>query len=585
MHKIAVVDLTKEKVKIEKMRNDFVKKWIGGNGFGVNWLLEHNPRKIDPLDSKNTLIFATGPFTATSIPTTGRYGVFSKSPQTNTFCESYSGGHFGSELRYAGFIGLIIKGKSNYPCYLEITDDSVKIREAKSIWGLDTFETEKRVKEQTDKNASVALIGQAGENLVCYSCIQNDFGRQAGRGGMGAVMGSKNLKAISAKGSKDVEVNNFEKIREFTEKWNSMIRATSKFKDDVNLGTSDFIVWMSEEKGCLPTKNFQFGVFDKVKKMDPVKWNKKYKLKNKACFACDKPCGRLFQIKKGWVVEGPEYETQSALGTNCLVSDMKAIAKANYLCDKYGLDTISTGVTIAWSMEAFENKVLTKNDTDNVDLKFGNDEAILKIIPKIAKREGIGKLLSLGSKKASEQVKKGSERYAMQSKGMEFPSFEIRGMKGMGLGFAVSTRGACHLRSMSYLTDLTGEFSPLNIHNMDRFSTQNQAKTVAKMENSSALFDSLIVCKFSRNLFTLRELADLLGWITGFEYSQKSILETGEKTVKKEREFNKREGFTKKDDTLPWRILNEPSPVGKSKDSYISEKELEKMKKEYYGLR
>lgn len=578
MYKIARINLSKQRGKIEKVDKRFAKKWIGGNGFGVNWLLKYNKKRIDPLSEKNTLIFATGPFTGTSIPTSGKCGVFSKSPQTNAFGESYSGGHFGAELRFSGLIGLIITGRANHPVYLWINDGHFKIREATYLWGSDTFETEKRMRKDTDKNASVAVIGLAGENLVPYACVQNEFGRQFGRTGMGTIMGSKNLKAIAVKGSQDIVVNNFDKVSAFVENWNSTIK--KRGFDDVKYGTGGGFVEFLSKNGVLPTRNFQQGVFEGAKKLSNYYKMKNIK-KNKACFACDKPCGKLFK-GKDFVVEGPEYETTYSFGSNCGVSDPKIVAKAHYLADKYGLDAISTGATIAWAMECFEKKIISKQD---VGFKIGfGDESFLKLIPMIAKKQGFGKTLSLGVKKTSQEIGRGSQAFAVETKGLEYPGYDVRGLKGLGLGFAVSPRGGCHLRSCFYAVDLTGGFKPLNLKNADRFSTNGKARMLVQMEDLLAVYDSLILCKFSRGLFSLEDIANLLTWVTEFDYKEIEVMRIGYEIMRKEIEFNKREGLTEKDNYLAKR-MSEPSPKGKSKGSFISEKELEKMKQEYYEMR
>jgi len=575
--RFAEINLSKKSVKVKKIRNDFAKKWIGGNGFGINWLLKYTPKKVNALSSKNALIFATGPMTGTAIPTSGKCGVFFKSPQTNAFGESYSGGHFGAELRYSQLIGLVIIGTSRKPVYIWIDDDNIEIRDAKGLWGLDTFETEKQVKRETDNNASVATIGEAGENLVSYACIQNDYGRNFGRCGAGCVMGSKKLKAIAVKGSGDVEVSNFKGIQKFVEIWNSMIRDHPDFLADTGCGTGEFIKWMSDEKGGLPTRNFQQGVFERVEGLNPYKWSPKYSIKNKACFACNKPCGRLF---KGFdfVFDGPEYETLYSLGSNCGISDVQTVAKAHYLCDKYGLDAISAGAVIAWAMECSEKGLI------KTKLRFG-DNSFLKMIPKIAKKQGLGETLALGVRKASKVVGKDSDKLTIETKGLEYPGYDIRGMKGLGLGFAVSTRGGCHLRSCFYAVDLTGGFGQLNFKNVDRFSTKGKPRMVKAMEDLLAIYDSLILCKFSRKFFPLKDLSQLLTWTTGFNYRKGDILKIGSEIMKKEFAFNRREGLTEKDDTIAWRMMNEPSPKGKSKGSLITEEELEGMKRKYYKLR
>ncbi len=584
--KVAYIDLGNGETKCTSLPEDFAKAYIGANGFGARLLYDCSNPKVGALHPQSPLIFATGPFAGTIIPCTGRHGVFAKSPQTGTFGESYAGGKFGARMKQAGFDILFIHGKADKPSYLSIADGKVEVKSAKDLWGMGTFQTEDELKKVEGKDSSISSIGPAGEKLVPYACISNDFGRQAGRGGMGAVMGSKNLKAIAVSGTKDIAVKNPEKLEEYVDALLPKIKSSGTFKEDVNYGTGEFIKWASNVAGTLPTKNFSYGKFDNIKELDPYWWVQRYVEKPRACFSCVKPCGKYFVTKKGKFeckVEGPEYETLYALGSNCGNGSIESVAYSNYLCDKYGLDTISTGATIAFAMELFEKGIISEKDT-GFKLMFGDEDAIPKCIELIARQEGFGKLLGLGVKRMAESIGEKAKKYAVEVKGLEPPGYEVRGMKGMALAYAVSTKGADHLRSCNYALDLTGHFSPLGLKKIDRFSPKGKARDVKLMEDLLCIYDSLLMCKFSRGFYTPAELANLLNWTTGSSFTPRSLMLAGERIYNLEKLFNVREGFTKENDRLPAKF-SKPSPNGGSKGSKVTKKELEKMRVDYYKLR
>lgn len=584
--KVGYVDLGKGEVKSTALPREFAKTYIGANGFGARLLYDCVRPDVGTLDPKSPIVFATGPLTGAAIPCTGRHGVFAKSPLTGTFGESYAGGKFGARMKQAGYDVLFICGKAGKPSYLSISDGRIELKSASDFWGLGTFETEEVLKKVEGKNASISSIGQAGEKLVPYACISNDFGRQAGRGGMGTVMGSKNLKAVAVSGNMDVEVKSPEKLEGYVEVLLPKIRDSSTFREDVNYGTAEFIKWASHVAGTLPTENFKYGKFEGIKELDPYWWVRRYVDKPRACFSCVKPCGKYFVAKKGKFackVEGPEYETLYALGSNCGNASIESVAYSNYLCDNYGLDTISTGATIAFAMELFEKGIITEKEV-GFKLLFGDGDAIPKCIELIAKQEEFGKLLGLGVKRMAESLGANAKKYAVEVKGLEPPGYEVRGMKGMALAYAVSTKGADHLRSCDYALDLTGHFDPLGLKKINRLSPHGKAKNVKLMEDLLCIYDSLVMCKFSRGFFKPEELASLLEWTTGFKYGQKTLMNAGERIYNLEKMFNVREGFTKKDDCLP-KKFSVPSPKGGSKGSKVTDKELEKMRGEYYKLR
>lgn len=572
--KIGIVDLGSGKVETKTLEENFAKEWLGGNGFGIYYLNKFTEKGIDPLSPGNALIFVTGPLVGTTLPRTGKFGVYTKSPQTGFLGESYCGGGFGPYLKYAGFDVLIVKGKTEKPSYLNIAEN-IEIKSAEHLWGKGCYETEEILLNE-NKGSMIACIGPAGENEVLYACIHSDFGRQAGRTGIGAVMGSKNLKGIVVNPSKDLEVHDLESIQKYMRERNKNIVNEKDFNLDIKYGTGEWIKWMSENPGCLPTKNFQQGTFDEVNGLYPYEQFPKYVKRAKGCMACNQPCGKIFEFRKNKYVEGPEYETLYALGSDCDNPDMRNVAEANYLCDDYGLDTISCGAVIAWAMEASEKGIIK----EKIDWDHG--EELLGLIKKIAFKEGIGKELALGVKKASEKL--GGKDFAIHVKGLEFPAYDVRGIQGLGLSFAEGNRGACHLRSCFYAADLSGGFKPLGISKLDRFEITGKASAVIEMENLGTVYDCLIMCKFNRGIYTPEELCNFVKWTTGFECTGKELLELGGKIWDMERAFNVREGLTKKDDNLPKR-MHEPQPAGGSKGHKISKEDLKKALGEYYKAR
>lgn len=582
--KILNINLTSGKISTEETSKELVTKYLGGDGFGVKLLYENLKPKTVPLSPENIIVISPGLLTGTPTPTAGKTGLYSKSPQTGAFGQSMLGA-LGAELKYAGYDSLILTGRAEKPSYLWINDDSVEIKNALHIWGRDTRETNELIKKETDSKATVACIGIAGENLVKYACICCEE-RQAGRTGMGAVMGSKNLKALAVKGTKDLTIAHPDKLKNLIEIFLKKILEHPSYKEDTQYGTGEFLEWVNNERGTLPTRNWQASVFEGNKTISPYYWAPKYSKKNKACFSCIKPCGKLFVIEegkyKGTVVDGPEYETLYSLGSQCGNDDIEVLAKANELCDLYGLDTISCGVVIGFAMELYERGIISEKEA-GLKLTFDAHEAIPKIIEKIAKREGIGNVLAEGVKIASEKIGKGAENFALHVKGLEPPAYDVRGMKGMGLGFATSPRGACHLRAGFYGIDLTGKW--WKFKDIDRFSTDKKGESVKITEDLMSLYDAVGLCKFSRHIFFLEEIPQFIEAVTGMNFTNEELLKIGERINNIKKLFNLREGLGRKDDTLPKRVLTDPIPEGKSKGAYIKKEELDKMLDDYYRAR
>ncbi len=579
--KILTVDLSTKEGKRQKIGDSFALKYLGGDGFGAYFLNTLVSPKSDPLDGENVLVLAPGLFVGTPVPTGGKTSFFAKSPLTNGWGEGVMGGRIGFALKQAGYDSLIVTGKAEKPSCLHLCDDEVKVKSAEHLWGKSTRETAEAIKKD-ERDVIVATIGMGGEKLVRYAVVDCEE-RQAGRGGIGAVMGAKNLKAIAIEGSKDITMADPEKMMSLLEKWyNEMLKHPS-FEDDGKYGTGEFLEWINAEKGTFPTRNWREGVFDERKEIDPYYWAPRYAIKNKGCVQCTKPCGKAFVIKGSYEgeLDGVEYETLFSLGGNCGNPSIEALAKANELCDLYGIDTISAGGTIGFAMDLYENGILSREDV-GMDLHFGNGTAVVEMVEKIAKREGIGDILAEGVKRAAEKIGKGAEEYAVHVRGMEPPAYDVRGIKGMGLAFMTSPRGACHLRSGAYSLELTGKF--WKYEGVDRFSAENKGKEIADMENFMAIYDALGVCKFSRGIFLLEAFGDLLEAGIGKRISEEELVRIGERICNLKHVFNIKCGWKKEDVQLPQKI-RKPIPEGVSKGGFISEKEEKKMLQDYFMAR
>lgn len=579
--KLLFIDLDKKKAVSRPLKKDFCKKYIGGNGFGIRLLYDNTVPGIHPLSSENVLVFALGPFAGTMIPTNGKYIVQAKSPLTTLMGEAISSGSWGPTFKRAGWDAVIIKGKSKEPACLFVDDDLIQFRDARNLWGKMTIETIDSVKEELgDDNIRVAAIGPAGEKLVSFANITNDVYRQAGRTGMGAAMGSKNLKAIAVRGSNKVEVNDLEEL---------MKRCQDLYQRCQGLETESYRIYGTSgalstlnELDSLPTRNWQQATFELADKISGEYIRAQYLTKIVACSGCPVACDHIFSIKSGpfaGEVGSVEFESIYSLGSECGIGNFPAIVKANNICDQLGLDTISAGVTIGWAMECFEKGLLTKKETNGIELSFGNHDALIEMIKKIAYREGIGDLLAEGSKRASERIGHQSEHFAMQNKGLEFPGYDLRTMKASALGFNTSTRGGCHLRSSNYDIDFANEMSK-------SISNEQLGKLTKEREDLLAIFDSLILCKFIRKvLSTYEELSDLYNIVTGLEITPDLMRKAGERIYNLEKWYNIREGWSRKHDYPPPRVMLDPIPSGTAKGAVIRKEEFDAMLEAYYKER
>lgn len=561
------VSLSEKKITREKISDDLYKEYLGGRGLGVKLLFDNLAPGIDPLSPENWLIFAVGPSTATSVPTSGRFVVITKSPATGTIFDSHAGGYFGAQLRRAGIAAVIVTGASDSPVYLWINDDEVEIRDASEVWGKNTDVTTDELIKATDEKAQVACIGPAGENLINMAAIMTDKHRAAGRGGVGAVMGSKKLKAIVAKGTTKAGVEEPEKLRAAVDRARRLIKKNGVTDKSLPVYGTPVLVSVVNELGMLPTHNFQEGTFNDADGVSGEKLLERLSRKNYHCHGCPIGCGRMSHAR-GKDVGGPEFESIWSLGPQCGINDLEWIAVANDLCNLLGIDTISVGSTLGCAMELVQRGRLEHS------LKFGDTTGILELIEDIAYARGLGAQLGKGSKIFAAEY--GAPELAMQVKGLEIPAYDPRGVQGHGLGYATSNRGGCHLRSYLIGPEVMG--SPVLV---DRDSTEGKADLVILYQNLSAAMDSMVVCRFTNFAWTVDDYADMLAAGTGLAIDGKELLRIGSRIWNLERIFNIREGFTKNDDSLPPRFST-PLPEGGSRNriSHVQE-----MLPEYYSLR
>ena len=581
--KLLEVDLTSGKSKNIMISDETVEKYLGGRGLGARLLFDLLPAKTDPLSPENVLIFLTGPLTGSMVTGSSKFVVVTKSPLTHGWCDSYSSGRVSLELKKAGYDGMVIRGKANHPCYLRIDDTGMEIREASGIWGKDSFETERGLKE-VEKNPSVGVssIGPAGEKLCKFACINSDFYRQAGRGGVGAVMGSKNLKAIVVQGKKAVSLHDRRRVVELNRQNYQRSKTSTVAQARMKYGTP-LTLNITHMGGILPTKNFQFGTWEKaLEKIDSVGVYKST-TSHKACPSCFTHCGMITRVAggkyRGSELEGPEYETLGMFGSNQLIDDLPTVIQANILCDKLGLDTISTGNVIAFIMECFDKGLISPRETEGAEIRFGDSEASLAAIERIAYRQGFGDILAEGVKVASERIGKDSARFAMHVKGMEFPAYEPRGAFGSGLSYAVSPRGACHRRAWPPAKEILGGYPP--------YTAEGKAEMIKGLYDENCVLHSLLVCDMPAKFIplSLDDYSNYWQAVTGESLSKNDFLAIADRIETLIRMFNLREGLTRQDDTLPYRTLWEPLPDGPAKGQFIGEENLNRMIDEYYACR
>jgi aldehyde:ferredoxin oxidoreductase len=592
--KILRVDLSKETLSEEALSEEDADKFLGGRALGAKILFDELNPGVDPLDPENKLVFATGVVTGAPFSGNCRYVVMAKSPLTGGWGESNASGFFGPELKFAGFDLVVFEGTASNPVYLSIKRDKPEIRDATRLWGKITGETQEQIRaELGDGNTRVACIGPGGENLVRYASILSDLHRASGRTGMGAVMGSKNLKAVAVRGEPRRNYADEKKLLE-------LIQRTTKevwqggYGDLLQKYGTDGDLDDLNASGRLPTKAFQRATFEGADRLTGETMARTILKRRKGCYACVVKCIRIVETEKPYTVDpqygGPEYETTAAFGSLCMNDDLVVVSKANELCNKLGIDTISTGVCIAFAMECYERGILKREDADGLNLEWGNSGAILALVENIAYRRGLGNVLAEGVQRTAGRWGPRAREIALTIKGQELPMHEPRGKKGLGLSYAVSNRGACHLQSEhdDFFEDQKWIRPEIGIKKtLDRLDTsRDKVELVKNLMCMWAVYDSLSVCKFTafpEGGIEVRTLADIVSAIRGRRFDPSDLMIVGERALNLTRAFNVREGFSRKDDDLPAR-LKQKLVDGAYAGEHISQEVLDHMLDDYYDL-
>ena len=583
---ILYVDLTTGKTEVKPLNMKLAKEYIGGIGLGMKLWLDHSKAGIDPFSPENPLIFMTGSLTGTMAPSAGNsYAVVSKSPLTETIGEATAHGFFGSEMKRAGYDAIIFTGKSEKLVYAWIDDESVQLLDAEHLKGKSPAETDETIRDDLgDFYIRVSAIGEAGEKLNQIACIINDVHCAIGRGGMGAVMGSKNLKAVAVRGTHDVNVAKPEEFTEFVRIIHERMKgpATRKYR---TLGTPENVLVLNA-LASLPTRNFRQATFEGAEKVSGEHLNERYVKKIIGCATCGMRCVHIAVVPEGEYkgsTSRVEFECLWAVGPLCGIDRLDAIIEAIRLADYYGMDGISTGSIVAFAMDLYEEGIITDKDTDGLKLNFGNHEALVETIKRIGTRQGwLGNVLAEGSMRAAKEIGRGAEKYAMHIKGMELPGYDLRTLKTAALSFSVSFSGACHLRSGAYSHDVSEK--------VDRFKIEaGRGKLVKDGEDIYAVVDSLILCRFSRGVMYdgLKDMAKYYELATGIPMTAGELIKAGERINNLARVINIREGKGfRNNDTLPWKIMNTPVPdEGIAKGSIVSQKEFDSGLDDYYKVR
>jgi aldehyde:ferredoxin oxidoreductase len=592
--KILRVDLAKGTCADEPLNMEWANKYLGQRGLGTKYLVEETDPKVDPLSPKNKMIMATGPLTGTPASTAGRYSVITKGALTGAIACSNSGGFFGNEMKNAGYDMIIFEGRSKKPVYLFVCDGEAELLDAKSFWGTSVWDTEEGIKEKHgDPLIRVASIGVSGEKGVKFACIVNDMHRAAGRSGVGAVMGSKNLKAVAIRGTQGIMVDNYAKFMKAVAKGKQVLAENAVTGEGLPAMGTQVLMNVINETGALPTHNHRDSQFDGAGNISaeamavPRESDGKPNLvTNAACFACTIACGRISTIDRTHftVVERPEYHVASggleyeaawALGAATGVDDLDALTFANFICNEQGIDPISFGATVGAAMEMYETGILTKKKTGGIALNFGSAEALTELAELTGTGEGFGAEIGLGSKLLCEKYE--CPELSMQVKGQEFPAYDSRGIQGMGLGYATANRGACHLRSYTVASEVLG--IP---EKTDPLVTDGKAGLVMAFQDATAVVDSAGICVFTTFAWGMDDIAPQIDAACEGDWSVDNLMKVGERVWNLERKYNLAAGFTSKDDTLPKRLLKDAAKTGPAKGLTAG---LDKMLPEYYQLR
>jgi len=572
------VDLTSGKITKEPLNIQLAHDFIGERGLAAKMLFDEVDPAIDALSPANKLFFAPGPLTGTFAPSVGRYDVVCKSPLTGAIAGSNSGGSFGPELKYAGYDMVIFEGKSAKPVYLWIKDDQVELRDASTVWGKEVPETTDLLRAETDEDAMVACIGPAGEKLSLIASIMNEMGRAAGRSGVGAVMGSKKLKAVVVVGTGSVKIGDKAVFDAAQLDARAKIKAHPVGGAGLKAYGTDVLVNILNSVGSLPTRNFHEGYFPTADKVGGESLAKNNLIRPRGCFSCIIECGRATKVtnpKFAGEGEGPEYETAWGFGPDCGIDNLDAVIKANYLCNDLGLDCISAATTIACAMDLYEAGIITLKDTGGIPVNFGNAEVMVELTRMMAYREGFGDKLADGSFRLASAY--GHPEYSMSVKKQEMPAYDPRGVQGIGLHYATSNRGGCHVRGYTIAPEVLG-----NPFKVDQHATDGKPEVVKIFQDLTAALDSTGACLFTTFGIGGDELAALLSGATGVKYTTEDFMTAGERIWNLERLWNLKAGMSGEDDTLPERLLKDPIPAGPSKGEV---NHLDQMLPKYYEIR
>jgi aldehyde:ferredoxin oxidoreductase len=572
------VDLSELKTEEMPLSEDDLRKYIGGATLAARLIYDHVKKGMDPLAPESPLVFAVGPLTGTSVPMVSRYAVCGISPLTGYWGEATSGGEFPFRLKGSGYDGIFITGRADRPVYLHIDNGKAEIRDAKKLWGKDSYKTQDLIKDELgEKGLSIACIGQAGEKKIRYAGIMNDNGRAAGRCGLGALMGSKNLKAVAVAGNIKTGMADTGKLRELSKEGVATIRGnlvSVAFREYGTLMYTDMGMTLAD----VPVKYYQKSIFP-ASKVTGQALREKYPVENYACLGCPIGCGRVVRnFRKGLdTVDGPEYETAIAFGPLCMNFDFDSIIEANHLCNRYGMDTISAGVSIAYAMYLYEKGALSKKKA-GMELKWGDGKAIVKLVEMIASQKGIGKLLSQGTLRMAKELGRNADE-AAQVKGLEIPMHEGRAFHGLAISYATGPRGACHLKGDYYNVELGTAVAEYLILPGDRIASEGKAEGAAKYQSLKDLYDALTLCKFSS--LTVTQICQMLSAVTGWEVTPEELLATGDRSVNIKRAISNKLGLTRKDDKLPkicLKVLSEGSTAGTLPD-------MDLLLRDYYNYR
>lgn len=574
-HRLLVIDVTRKSYDIEQISDEVLGRTLGGKGLATHLLLQHNPPKVDPLSPENHLVFAIGPVTGTAIWGSCRHGVFTKSPQTGYYSESYSGGKAAEYMAAAGFDAVMIHGASTDPVWVEIREDAVHFHSAASLWGRETYETEDHVKDwiRTNRpdarNCAALVIGPGAENGVTFSVIENDYWRSAGRTGVGTVMGSKRIKAIAFWGRRKKEVADPDLLKRFSQETAQGAKENPGVKAYKSLGTPMMVDIMSNV-GSFPTRYWQKGTADHREQINATALHERCEVQPRACSRCFMACGRMATVKdgrhKGLRIEGPEYETIYAFGGLCEVNAIEEIAYLNDVCDRLGIDTISAGNLVALTMEAsLQGKI-------DYEITYGDVDRISELLHDIAYRRGIGDTLARGIKPAAEAMNMSDQ--AIHVKGLEPAGYDPRVLKGMGLAYGTSDRGACHLRTTFYKPELAKMIDPEQI--------VGKGEMLAEWEDRLTIFDSLVLCRFYRDLYQWEQLSTMIQAVTGLTLDKEAMRGIARSIADSARRFNIREGLTCLEDKLPKRFYTEALP---ETSKVITEEQMDQLLLDYYRAR